>query len=89
MKAIDVVIVEPCDLLSSDVLRSRDEMRIAQIMLDSGCGTYVLSTDFTNAGNIPCFPCKPIPVELAIRNASQFTLSTQTKKLQMEVGSIT
>jgi hypothetical protein len=40
--------------------------RIAQIMRDSGCSTYVLSTDFANAGNIPCFPCKPIPVELAV-----------------------
>ena len=63
--------------------------RIAQIMLDSGCSTYVLSTDFANAGNIPCFPCKPVPVELAVRNASQFTLNTQTKKLPMEVGNIT
>src|SRR6266496_212752 len=63
--------------------------RTAQIMLDSGCSTYVLSTDFANAGKVPCFPCKPIPVELAIWNASQFTLNTQTKKLPMEVGSIT
>ena len=58
-------------------------------MLDSGYSTYVLSTDFANAGNIPCFPCKPVPVELAVRDASQFTLNTQTKKLPMEVGSIT
>ena len=63
--------------------------RTAQIMLDSGCSIYVLSTDFANAGNIPCFPCKPIPVELAVRNASQFTLNTQIKKLSMEDGSIT
>ena len=63
--------------------------RIAQIMLDSGCSTYVLSIDFANAGNIPCFPCKPVPVELVVRNASQFTLNTQTKKLSMEVGNIT
>ena len=62
---------------------------IAHIMLDSGCSTYVLSTDFANAGNTPCFPCKPVPVELAVRNASQFTLNTQTKKLPMKVGSIT
>ena len=62
---------------------------IAQIMLDSGCSTYVLSTDFANAGNIPCFPCKPVPVELAVRNANQFTLDTQTKRLPMEVGNIT
>ena len=71
------------------VVYGKIDGRIAQIMLDSGCSTYVLSTDFANAGNIPCFPCKPVPVELAVRNASQFTLNTQTKKLPMEVGSIT
>ena len=63
--------------------------RIAHIILDSGCSIYVLSTDFANAGNIPCFPCKPVPVELVVRNASQFTLNTQTKKLPMEIGNIT
>ena len=63
--------------------------RTAQIMLDSDCSTYVLSTDFANAGNIPCFSCKLIPVELVVWNASQFTLNTQTKKLPMEVGNIT
>ena len=63
--------------------------RIAHIMLDSDCSTYILSTDFANAGNTPCFPCKSIPVELAVRNASQFTLNTQTKKLPMEVDNIT
>ena len=63
--------------------------RTAQIMLDNDYSIYVLSTDFVNAGNIPCFPCKPVLVELAVRNASQFTLNTQIKKLSMEVGSIT
>ena len=58
-------------------------------MLDSGCSTYVLSTDFAKDSNIPCYSCKPIPVELAVRNAGQFTLDTQTKKLPMEVGTIT
>ena len=71
------------------VVYGKIDGRIAHIMLDSGCSTYVLSTDFANAGNIPCFPCKPVPVELAVRDASQFTLNTQTKKLPMEVGSIT
>src|SRR5271154_3549657 len=58
-------------------------------MLDSGCSTYVLSTDFARNSNIPCYPCKPIPVELAVRDAGQFNLDTQTKKLPMEVGTIT
>ena len=71
------------------VVYGKIDGRTAHIMLDSGCSTYVLSTDFANAGNIPCFPCKPVPVELAVRDASQFTLNTQTKKLPMEVGSIT
>ena len=57
-------------------------------MLDSRCGTYVLSTDFVSDNDIPCFPCKPIPVELAVRNAGRFTLDTQTKKLPMYVGTI-
>ena len=58
-------------------------------MLDSGCSTYVLSTDFAQNSNIPCYSCKPIPVELAVRDAGQFNLDTQTKKLPMEVGTIT
>ena len=71
------------------VVYGKIDGRIAHIMLDSSCSTYVLSTDFANAGNISCFSCKPVPVELAVRNASQFILNTQTKKLPMEVGSIT
>lgn len=58
-------------------------------MLDSGCSTYILSTDFANAGNIPYFPCEPVPVELAVQNTDQFTLDTQTKTLPMELGNIT
>jgi hypothetical protein len=38
----------------------------ARILLDTGCSTYVLSSDFAKACNIPNFPSKPIPVELAI-----------------------
>jgi len=37
-----------------------------QIMLDSGCSTYVLSTDFVRNSNISYYLCKPIPVELAV-----------------------
>ena len=62
---------------------------VAQIMLDSGCSTYVLSTDFARDSNTPVYSCKPIPVELAVRNAGQFNLDTQTKKLPMKVGKIT
>src|SRR5579862_5752189 len=61
----------------------------ARIMLDSGCSTYVLSTDFARENSIFCYSCNPIPVELAVRSAGQFNLDTQTKKLSMEVGSIT
>src|SRR5579859_3910600 len=63
--------------------------KVARIMLDSECSTYVLSTDFVQGGNIPYYSCKPVPVELAVRNAGQFNLDTQTKKLSMEVGPIT
>ena len=61
---------------------------MARIMLDSGCSTYVLSTDFAQKNQIPCYSCKPIPVELAVRNAGQFNLDTQTKKLPIEIGTI-
>ena len=70
------------------VIYGKIDGRIAHIMLDNDYSTYVLSTDFANAGNVPCFPCKLVPVELVVRNASQFTLNTQTKKLPMEVGNI-
>ena len=63
--------------------------RVARIMLDSGCSTYVLSTDFARDNNISCYSCKPIPVELAVRDAGQFNLDTQTKKLPMNIGKIT
>src|SRR5579871_1602906 len=58
-------------------------------MLDSGCSTYVLSTDFVQNNSISYYFCKPIPVKLAVRSAGQFNLDTQTKKLFMKVGSIT
>jgi hypothetical protein len=61
----------------------------ARIMLDSGCSTYVLSTDFARDSNIPCYSCKPIPIELAVCDAGQFNLDTQMKKLPMEIGKIT
>src|SRR5256714_15652109 len=57
-------------------------------MLDSGCSTYVLSTDFARNNSISCYFCKPIPVELAVRSAGQFNLDTQTQKLSIEVGKI-
>jgi len=61
----------------------------ARILLDTGCSTYVLSSDFAKACSIPNFPSKPIPVELAIRDASQYTLNTRTNKLSIEVGEVT
>ena len=48
------------------VVYGKIDGRTSRIMLDSSCSTYVLSTDFANPSNIPCFPCKPIPVELAV-----------------------
>src|SRR5271163_1768739 len=61
----------------------------ARILLDTGCSTYVLSSDFAKACSISNFPSKPIPVELAIRDASQYTLNTRTNKLSIEVGEVT
>src|SRR5947209_13667733 len=45
-------------------------------MLDSGCSTYVLSTDFARNNSISCYSCKPIPVELAVQSAGQLNLAT-------------
>ena len=50
----------------SSMVYGKIDERIAQIMLDSNCNIYILSTDFANAGNIPCFPCKLVPVELVV-----------------------
>ena len=80
---------EKSEEIKSPMVYGKIDGRIAQIMLDNDYSTYVLSTEFANIGNIPYFPCKPVPVELALRDASQFTLNTQTKKLPMEVGNIT
>ena len=71
------------------VVYGKIDGRVAQIMLDSDYNTYVLSTDFANAGDVSCFPCKPVPVELIVRDASQFILNTQIKKLSMKIGNIT
>ena len=74
--------------LRPPIVYGRINGKMARIMLDSGCSTYVLSTDFAQKNQIPCYSCKPIPVELAVRNAGQFNLDTQTKKLPMEIGTI-
>ena len=60
-----------------------------RIMLDTGCSTYVLSSDFAKSCSILSFPSKPIPAELAIRDASQYTLNTWTNQLSIEVGEVT
>ena len=74
--------------LQPPIVYGRINGKMARIMLDSGCSTYVLSTDFAQKNQIPCYSCKPIPVELAVHNAGQFNLDTQTKKLPMEIGTI-
>jgi hypothetical protein len=74
--------------LKPPMIYEKIDGRTAQIMLKNSCNTYILYTDFVNAGNTPYFPYKPIPVELAVHNTSQFTLNTQTKRLLMEVDNI-
>jgi len=58
----------------------------ARILLDSGCSTYVLSTDFAEQAKITQYPTKRIPVQLAIKNASQPYLESKTQKLSMSIG---
>jgi hypothetical protein len=62
--------------------------KVAGILLDSGCSTYVLSEEFAVHADIRQYPTTPVPVELAVRNASQPTLKTQTKRLSMSIGQL-
>src|SRR5271165_6278440 len=57
----------------------------ARILLDSGCSTYVLSEEFAVHADIRQYPTTPVPIELAVRNASHPTLETQTKRLPMSI----
>ena len=58
----------------------------ARILLDSGCSTYVLSEEFAVHAGIHQYPTTPVAVELAVRDAGQPTLKTQTKELSMSIG---
>src|SRR5271169_6556717 len=58
----------------------------ARILLDSGCSTYVLSEEFAVHAGIHQYPTTPVAVELAVRDAGQPTLETQTKELSMSIG---
>src|SRR5271169_2813981 len=58
----------------------------ARILLDSGCSTYVLSEEFAVHAGIHQYPTTPLAVELAVRDAGQPTLETQTKELSMSIG---
>jgi len=60
----------------------------ARILLDSGCSTYVLSEEFAVHADIRQYPTTPVPIELAVRNASHPTLETQTKRLPMSIGQL-
>ena len=60
--------------------------KTARILLDSGCSTYVLSEEFAVHAGIRQFPTTPVAVELAVRDAGQPTLRTQTKELSMMIG---
>jgi len=60
--------------------------RPAKILLDSGCGTYVLSEEFGEYNRINPHPTKPVPVELAVRQANRFSLSTRTNRLPLSIG---
>jgi hypothetical protein len=55
----------------------------ARILLDSGCSTYVLSEEFAVHADVRQYLTTPVAVELAVRNADQPTLKTQTKELSM------
>ena len=56
----------------------------ARILLDSGCSTYVLSEEFAVHADICQYSTTPVPIELAVRNASHPTLETQTKTADVD-----
>ena len=61
----------------------------ARILVDSGCGTYVLSEDFAHRMAIPWHYAKTsIPVELAVRQAARFSLTTKTKPVPIGIESL-
>jgi hypothetical protein len=60
----------------------------AWILLDSGCSTYILDTEFMASAGVSCRTTPPIPVELAVRNASQTHLRTKTDELSMSIGEL-
>ena len=58
----------------------------ARILLDSGCSTYVLDSNFAKRARILPISTKPVPIQLAVRAASQIDLRTKTEKLSMSIG---
>jgi hypothetical protein len=58
----------------------------ARILIDSGCSTYVLDSNFAKRANVLSILTKPVPIQLAIREASQIDLRTRTEKLSMSIG---
>lgn len=60
----------------------------AQILLDSGCSTYVLSSDFADQHQIRSIPITPIPIDLAVRSGSQQEFSTRTKTVPVTIDMV-
>jgi Reverse transcriptase (RNA-dependent DNA polymerase) len=60
----------------------------AQILIDSGCMTYVLSSEFAHKTRIQQHTTNPIPVELAVRLSDDDPrIKQKTSKLHIELGS--
>jgi hypothetical protein len=58
----------------------------ARILIDSGCSTYVLDSNFVKRAKVLPISTKPVPIQLAVRAANQIDLRTRTEKLSMSIG---
>ena len=58
----------------------------ARILINSGCSTYVLDSNFAKRVKILPISTKPVPIQLAVRAANQIDLRTRTGKLSMSIG---
>jgi len=59
--------------------------KVAKILLDTGCSTYVLSTKFATQHGIKEVPIRSRPVDLAVSSAKA-QLAHKTKLLKVKIG---
>src|SRR5205814_5594181 len=61
------------------------DRKVAKILLDTGCSTYVLSTKFATQHGIEEVPIRSRPVDLAVSSAKA-QLAHKTRLLKDKIG---